>query len=58
MALLPHPPLQQVPLVSSEVMTDLSHLVHEQWVNCLWNNIFINLLPLPLPCEISEALVV
>ena len=27
-----------------------------QWVNCLWNNIFINLPPLPLLCEISGAL--
>ena len=27
-----------------------------QWVNRLWNNIFVNLPPLPLPCEISEAL--
>ena len=27
-----------------------------QWVNCLRNNIFINLPPLPLLCEISEAL--
>ena len=27
-----------------------------QWVNCLRNNIFINLPPLPLLCEISGAL--
>ena len=27
-----------------------------QWVNRLWNNIFVNLLPLPLLCEISRAL--
>ena len=27
-----------------------------QWVNRLWNNIFINLLPLPLSREISEVL--
>ena len=27
-----------------------------QWVNRLRNNIFINLLPLPLLCEISAAL--
>ena len=27
-----------------------------QWVNRLRNNIFINLLPLPLLCEISGAL--
>ena len=27
-----------------------------QWVNCLWNNIFVNLPPLPLLCEISGAL--
>ena len=27
-----------------------------QWVNCLWNNIFINPPPLPLSCEISGAL--
>ena len=27
-----------------------------QWVNRLWNNIFVNLPPLPLSCEISEAL--
>ena len=27
-----------------------------QWVNCLQNNIFINPPPLPLSCEISEAL--
>ena len=27
-----------------------------QWVNRLWNNIFINPLPLPLSCEISGAL--
>ena len=27
-----------------------------QWVNCLWNNIFVNPLPLPLSCEISGAL--
>ena len=27
-----------------------------QWVNCLWNNIFVNLPPLPLSCEISGTL--
>ena len=27
-----------------------------QWVNCLWNNIFVNPPPLPLLCEISGAL--
>ena len=27
-----------------------------QWVNRLWNNIFVNPLPLPLLCEISGAL--
>ena len=27
-----------------------------QWVNCLWNNIFINPPPLPLSCEVSGAL--
>ena len=27
-----------------------------QWVNRLWNNIFVNLPPLPLLCEISGAL--
>ena len=27
-----------------------------QWVNRLQNNIFVNLLPLPLSCEISGAL--
>ena len=27
-----------------------------QWVNRLWNNIFVNLSPLPLSCEISGAL--
>ena len=27
-----------------------------QWVNRLWNNIFINPPPLPLLCEISGAL--
>ena len=27
-----------------------------QWVNSLRNNIFVNLLPLPLLCEISGAL--
>ena len=27
-----------------------------QWVNRLWNNIFINPPPLPLSCEISGAL--
>ena len=27
-----------------------------QWVNRLWNNIFVNLLPLPLSCEISGDL--
>ena len=27
-----------------------------QWVNRLWNNIFINLPPLPLSCEVSGAL--
>ena len=27
-----------------------------QWVNCLWNNIFVNPPPLPLSCEISGAL--
>ena len=27
-----------------------------QWVNSLWNNIFVNLPPLPLLCEISGAL--
>ena len=26
-----------------------------QWVNRLWNNIFVNLSPLPLSCEISGA---
>ena len=27
-----------------------------QWINRLWNNIFINPLPLPLSCKISGAL--
>ena len=27
-----------------------------QWENRLWNNIFVNPLPLPLLCEISGAL--
>ena len=27
-----------------------------QWVNCLWNMIFVNPPPLPLLCEISGAL--
>ena len=27
-----------------------------QWVNCLRNNMFVNLPPLPLLCEISGAL--
>ena len=27
-----------------------------QWVNCLWNNIFVNPPQLPLLCEISGAL--
>ena len=27
-----------------------------QWTNRLQNNIFVNPLPLPLSCEISEAL--
>ena len=27
-----------------------------QWVNCLWNKIFVNPPPLPLLCEISGAL--
>ena len=27
-----------------------------QWVNCFRNNIFINVLPLPLLCEIFGAL--
>ena len=27
-----------------------------QWVNYLWNNIFVNPLPLPLLCEISGVL--
>ena len=27
-----------------------------QWVNRLWNKIFVNPPPLPLLCEISEAL--
>ena len=27
-----------------------------QWVSHLWNNIFINPLPLPLSCEICGAL--
>ena len=27
-----------------------------QWVNRLWNNIFVNLPSLPLLCEISKAL--
>ena len=27
-----------------------------QWVNRLWNNIFLNPPPLPLSCEISGAL--
>ena len=27
-----------------------------QWVNRLWNNIFVNPPPLPLSCEISGAL--
>ena len=27
-----------------------------QWVNRLWNNIFINVPPLPILCEISGAL--
>ena len=31
-------------------------IVMAQWVNCLWNNIFANPLPLSLSCEISKAL--
>ena len=27
-----------------------------QWINCLWNNIFVNLPPLPLLYEISGPL--
>ena len=27
-----------------------------KWVNHFWNNIFVNLPPLPLSCEISGAL--
>ena len=27
-----------------------------QWVNRLWNNIFVNPLPLPLSCKLSGAL--
>ena len=27
-----------------------------QWVNCFWNNVFVNLLPLPMLCEISGVL--
>ena len=27
-----------------------------QWVNCLWNNTFVNPPPSPLLCEISKAL--
>ena len=27
-----------------------------QWVNRLWNNIFVNPPPLPLSCEIAGAL--
>ena len=27
-----------------------------QWVNGVWNNIFVNPLPLPLSCEISGTL--
>ena len=27
-----------------------------EWVNRLWNNIFVNPLPLPLLCEVSGAL--
>ena len=27
-----------------------------QWVNRLWNNIFVNPPPLPISCEISGAL--
>ena len=27
-----------------------------KWINRLWNNIFVNLLPLSLLCEISGAL--
>ena len=27
-----------------------------QWINRLWNNIFVNPPPLPLSCEISGAL--
>ena len=27
-----------------------------QWINGLWNNIFVNLPPLTLLCEISGAL--
>ena len=26
-----------------------------QWVNRLWNNIFVNTAPLPLLCEVSGA---
>ena len=26
-----------------------------QWVNRLWNNFFVNLVPLPLLCEVSGA---
>ena len=27
-----------------------------QWINRLWNNVFVNPPPLPLSCEISGAL--
>ena len=30
-------------------------MAHVQWVNCLQNNIFIDLPPSPLLCEISKA---
>ena len=42
--------------VSKEGERRIEGIAMAQWVNRLRNNIFVNLPPLPLSCEISEAL--
>ena len=37
-------------------MKDIKGIAMAQWVNRLWNNIFVNPPPLPLLCEISGPL--
>ena len=40
-------------VIAKEGERRIKGITMAQWVNCLWNNIFVNPPPLPLSCEIS-----